>query len=153
MKLVVVSDSHGESMAINKIFNNYDFDHLIFLGDGVDDLGCYADLPNVTIVRGNCDFFSDYPVEQIIEFEGVKIMATHGHKYGVKSTLGLLANEAITNGINLVFYGHTHIANDIYVQGVRLINPGSVNGKGRAKSSFAIVELDKQKILVKHVVL
>ena len=144
MRIAVVSDSHGNKKAIDKIFNNYKFDHFVFLGDGVEDLGLYINLPNVHIVRGNCDFFSDYPLEQKLDFDGVKILITHGHKYMVKFTTNMLSQSAVEQGAQLALFGHTHKFCDVSSDGVRLINPGALKN-----NTFALIEICQDNIVVK----
>ena len=153
MKIAVISDSHGNKKAIDKIVNNYKFDHLIFLGDGVDDIGNYCYLPNVHIVKGNCDFFDDNPLELTLDFDGVKVFVAHGHKYWVKSTLGLLVSEAKKQSANVVLFGHTHRFTDTIVDGIRLINPGSLGKTMGKNSSFAMLEINNGEVVVKHIIL
>ena len=148
MKIAVVSDSHGNKHAIDQIFKNYEFDHLIFLGDGIEDLGEYKYLDNVHIVRGNCDFFSDMPDQKILQLGGLCIFATHGHKYMVKFSRGILANEALKTGAQIALYGHTHKANDEYINGVRLINPGALKN-----NQFMMLDTDRGQIKINSVFL
>ena len=151
MKIVVVSDSHGNKQAINNIFSSYTFDYFVFLGDGISDLGTYAYLPNVYIVKGNCDFFDNYPTEICLDFDGVHIFATHGHKYGAKHTLGLLTSRAVEQNASIVLYGHTHIFEDTFLDGIRLINPGSLGRSRDKNSSFVLLEINNGEVVVKHI--
>ena len=80
MKIVVISDSHGNSIGIDKIFQNIKFDYLFYLGDGLNDLGNYIFLDNVFAVSGNCDFFSDYPNEREFNLNNIKFLITHGNR-------------------------------------------------------------------------
>ena len=153
MKIVVVSDSHGNKAGIDKIFNNYQFDYLIFLGDGINDLGLYVNLDNVIIVKGNCDFLHNYPEEKLITLGGVNIFVTHGHRYGVKSTLGILVDNARMNNATVALYGHTHKYSDEYIDGVRVINPGSLIGGRGCNAGFVILDIQNGQISAKHVFL
>ena len=153
MDIVIVSDSHGNKKAIDYIFNNYKFDHFIYLGDGVEDLGTYQYLPNVHIVRGNCDFFDSHPLELNLEFEGVKILATHGHKYMVKYTKSALAKEAIEQNVQVALFGHTHKFCDEFCDGVRLINPGSLKQNNTNSGSFIMLQIKKDELGLKHIIL
>ena len=63
----------------------------------------------------------------------VKIFFCHGHRYGVKTDLNALAQEAKRRDCQIALYGHTHIAQITVIDGVTLINPGSMRfapGKG-----------------------
>ncbi len=82
-------------------------------------------------VRGNCDFFDRDRAETVYtERGGVRFMLTHGHPYGVKSSLDNAAITAAAEGAQVLLYGHTHIADDRAVKtavgDVRAVNPGSV---------------------------
>jgi len=125
MKLLLISDSHGSSRAINSLFDSQEFDYLFFLGDGLSDLGTYVNLDNVFYVSGNCDFFSREQGEKFIELEGKKIFYTHGNKYGVKSTLNKLVDRAEELGADFCFYGHTHKQKIEKIGNIYYINPGS----------------------------
>ena len=91
MRLVVISDSHGNSLGIDKIFKTLEFDYLFFLGDGLSDVGDYIYLENVYAVSGNCDFFSNIPNEREFYLNNIKFFITHGNKYFVKSSLNFLS--------------------------------------------------------------
>ena len=148
MKLVLISDSHGNKNGINRIFERVDFDKLIFLGDGLNDLGSSIYLDNVFAVSGNCDFFSSYPNERIIELEGKKILITHGNKYGVKSGLNMLVDYAVGQGVDMVFFGHTHKQLAEERRGVLVINPGSFKCDSNGLSNGIIVNIDNNDLSI-----
>lgn len=138
MKIIVISDSHGNKKAIDLLFNNYKFDYLVHCGDGVSDLGDYIYLDNVFAVSGNCDIFSNEVDERIIELGKKKILITHGHRYGVKRDLDKLIARGKELNCNFIFYGHTHNANYISIDNIYVINPGALQkGKG------VIISVDK----------
>ena len=72
MKLILISDSHGNSKGINKILDSQNFDYLFFMGDGLGDLGAALNLDNVYVVSGNCDFLSSIPNERFVEIDNLK---------------------------------------------------------------------------------
>ena len=108
MRIILVSDSHGNRDSLERLIENEKFDYLFFLGDGLNDLGLYDNLENVIAVSGNCDFFSVIPNERILQIGGYSILVTHGNKYSVKSSLSKIKEKAESEGVNLVFFGHTH---------------------------------------------
>ncbi|MBE5735058.1 MAG: YfcE family phosphodiesterase [Clostridiales bacterium] len=124
--IIVVSDSHGAKDKIDKIFNEYTFDHFIFLGDGLTDLGLYENMPNVTAVRGNCDFFSTYPYEKVINIAGKNILCTHGNTFEVKRTMLSIEKYAKMIGVDMVLFGHTHSRYNYISDGIVYLNPGSL---------------------------
>ncbi len=155
MKILVMSDSHGNlkgvEKALKKLGSNADV--VVHCGDGTRGEALWLKEncgdKKVVCVRGNCDFTGDMKDEEYFEVCGKKIMATHGHLYGVKYGLERLSYKAEEEGASLVFFGHTHIPTDERIGAARLINPGSL---GRWEPCCAVVELDeKGNVLVNHV--
>ena len=148
MRILLVSDSHGNRDGIEKLIENEQFDYLFFLGDGLNDLGLYDNIENIIAVSGNCDFFSVVPNERIMKIGDYMILATHGNKYSVKSGLSNIKEVAEKNGVNFVFFGHTHkptieLVNDIYY-----INPGTFHKNSYGESCFMEVLISGQDIKV-----
>lgn len=142
MKILVLSDSHGQEQKINSIVSEHDFNHIIFLGDGITDLGSLINLPNLSLVRGNCDFFSSEKLEEVLELEGIKILITHGHTFGVKNGLGALLARAKEMSANVVFFGHTHIPTMQTINDITLINPGSLHKNRNGGSTFGVFTIN-----------
>lgn len=152
MRILVLSDSHGDSRAILRVLERCDgrADMCVFLGDGIGDaeyaLSRFPALPRV-IVRGNCDEFfpsaTEYPREMKFDADGTVFLAMHGHRpHDVKGGVGAAALYAAKNGASVLLFGHTHRKEDRTVEtangAVRVINPGSV-GRG-SERSFAMLE-------------
>jgi putative phosphoesterase len=155
MKILVLSDSHGNLNNLRKATEQYgrNADVLIHCGDGTrGDAQWLQDNCKhcmVVCVKGNCDFGSMLKTEEILSVDGLRILITHGDKYNVKYTLANLSYRAEENNCNLVFFGHTHVATDTLMGNVRLINPGAASYYG---AGCAVVETDdKGNILVNHV--
>ena len=125
MKLLLISDSHGNKAGIDKLFKRYQFDYLFHMGDGVKDLGLYSNLDNVICVAGNCDMFSYEAEERVVKIVDKKILITHGHRYSVKSGLSKLIARGNELSVDLIFYGHTHNANYLYEDNIYIVNPGA----------------------------
>lgn len=126
---IVISDSHGRRLTLEKLHDRIaENDLCIHLGDGSSDIRPYAaEFPQkVVSLRGNCDF-SYGEEERVIELEGVRIFACHGHRYGVKRDLTALAARAKALSCPVALYGHTHIATIEESDGVTLINPGALS--------------------------
>lgn len=127
-KLIILSDTHGNRKSVEAlrplIAEN---DYVIHLGDGVGDLReIVREFPDKAYVcAGNCDMFSPYGEEGVLEVEDLKILYCHGHKYGVKRDLTALAEEAKRRGCAIALYGHTHRALISKIEGVTLVNPGT----------------------------
>lgn len=137
MKILVFSDSHS---CPNRLLKAIDIHHgkcdlVLFLGDGLRDLDVikskYPDLPIVK-VKGNCDYFGSNDVlsETILNLDGIRVLITHGHNYGVKYGYESIVKYASKREVDAVFFGHTHIPCDkieyINEKKIHLFNPGSV---------------------------
>ena len=143
VKLLVISDTHGDKKSIDYLVNTVSFDYLIHLGDGLNDLGQLEYMNNLIQVRGNCDFFSKEKTDEYRVIDGVKILMTHGQNYGVKTTINNLAKKAYELDLDLVLYGHTHRPSQQTVGKTLFVNCGSL----RHSHSFFIIEIDNGKIL------
>lgn len=150
MKIILVSDSHGKDEALDKVLETYpDADAFVHCGDIETYPECY---PQFITVRGNNDIYYDYPEEQTLHIAGHGIYITHSHHFMYTHRLEQMEEKAKSLDCDIVFYGHTHIAADDEVNGVRLINPGSLwrsrDGRG---PSYAIVDLDSYHVDVEFV--
>lgn len=147
-KLVVISDTHGNISAVDSLRGLVEEnDFLIHLGDGAGDIRAFWDSYPDKIFQcsGNCDFFSPLPEEGVLEVESLRIFYCHGHKYRVKSDLNGLAMEAKKRGCDIALYGHTHCALISEIDGVTLINPGSLRRKVGEGGSYCYLVVHKNK--------
>lgn len=127
---IVISDSHGNRAAIEKLDPLFaESDYIFHLGDTCDDGGAIRrKYPEKTfVVNGNCDFYKLGEDEIVTEIEGVKILACHGHRYSVKRTIEPLISRAEELGCKIALYGHTHIAQIEERGGVTAVNPGNLS--------------------------
>jgi putative phosphoesterase len=76
-------------------------------------------------VRGNNDFFS-IPSELNITLGGLRIAVTHGHQAYGYSRESWLVEHFAEFAPDIIIFGHTHRAFLGKVDGVILLNPGSV---------------------------
>ena len=93
-------------------------------------------------VRGNNDYFSRLPQEQIIELEGKRIFITHGHYYYVVAGLEHLIREAQGRDADLVMFGHIHRPVIRKEGTLSVINPGSLSFPRQEghKPSYIVME-------------
>jgi putative phosphoesterase len=142
MKLAVFSDSHGKTSAMIRTIRAEHPDLILHLGDYVRDAQTLKEeFPHTAIkaVRGNCDLGSDLPETEIFNCMSVRIMLTHGHKYHVKTGLDSLLLNAKLSDVDLVLFGHTHIARFEQYGKLHVLNPGTA-GQGY-KCTWASVEI------------
>ena len=115
-----------------------------FLGDGERDLmklqARFPALP-VYAVRGNCDLRSKLSSALTCTVGGVCVFAAHGHQYDVKyePVPETLLCAALDAGASLALFGHTHEQTLRQLQGVTLLNPGSIGRSARAEYALLFV--------------
>jgi putative phosphoesterase len=173
MRFLVASDSHGRISALLDMVakgNTHRFpaDGIIFLGDGIRDL-CYLEDLGLPIfpVAGNCDMLSfGAPKEEILSFDGYRILITHSDRYGVKGGEAALVSHAAAMNADVVLYGHTHLPSERYysvgteIAGTELqkpitvMNPGSIRECGGGfPPGYGVLELTSAGVLWSRVAL
>ena len=143
MIITVFSDLHGASdKHMEEAFETSDY--VIFLGDGLQRiLGFEYEHPGKFLyVRGNCDLWDSTPTKRIIDLDGVRILATHGHEQHVKTGVLWLLREAKEEGIDIVLFGHTHRAIVEKVDDILFVNPGSASRQYGGKASAAKITIE-----------
>ncbi len=147
-KLVILSDTHGNRKGVDKLASIFaENDYIIHLGDGAGDMREAGRLYPDKLYRcaGNCDFFSPLPEDGILEVERLRIFYCHGHRYGVKRDLNALAQAAKSRGCDIALYGHTHVANICKIEGVTLINPGTLSLSTERGGSYCYLVVHKDE--------
>lgn len=147
MRILVFSDSHGSSYRMrDAIMNHPEADMIIHLGDGERDVEAVADVigsKRVVQVCGNCDFYSQLPANEIITANGIKIFCSHGHTELVKHGTGAFIAKAKNIGARIALYGHTHESVTDYVDGLHIMNPGSIRS-----GEYGAVDITPQGIML-----
>ncbi len=141
-KIAIISDSHG---GIENIFYFMDrlkgVDALYHLGDHAEDADALAMRLNCgyVAVRGNCDPFSDAPLSYVVQWHGKRILLLHGHTASGRLALLYAAKEARADA---VLFGHSHVPSIETVEGVLMVNPGSLSRpRSSAGPSVALMTL------------
>lgn len=141
MKLLVMSDSHGNVGNMLQAVELENPDAVIHLGDCWRDAERLQDrLPGLRLyqVPGNCDFRSAEDPERLLFLGDKRILICHGHTYGVKQGLlaaGLAAGE---QNLDAFLFGHTHRALCDYRGKTLFLNPGSI---GESRAFYAILSV------------
>lgn len=134
MKILVFSDSHGLRNAMAETAKKEFPDLILHLGDRASDCeGLFS--CRVVAVRGNCDSFSDEEETRFLDFGVTKIFMTHGHRFGVKTTLSRLLAEGEKACATVVLYGHTHVPYLSVSASCSVMNPGTPD------RSYGVLEL------------
>lgn len=151
MRIAVISDSHGHSGILDRIIHREaNAKAVIFLGDVTSDIEDftyeYTD-KKFYIVSGNCDRFSEFPYSRTENIGGVNFFITHGHTLMVKGGTAALEKAARQSNCQIALYGHTHIPNIKYEDGLYVVNPGSCARSRDGGNSYAAIDIRDNGIL------
>ena len=167
MTLLVLSDSHGRPDLIEEAIRRVRPDGILFAGDGLRDLSRVEIPCPLWAVAGNCDWLTtpliinggvfEPQTEELVTVEGIRILLTHGHRYGVKSGPTAAAYRAMELGADMLVYGHTHVpveyrlppaeGSDEASKPLILFNPGSI---GDRDGSFGTITIRGGAVLTAH---
>ena len=152
MRILVLSDTHGDTGSIELALSSAGAALALHLGDCAGDMAfVMRSRPNLPFhaVCGNCDFISAEPAELTLEIGGKRLYLLHGHTKNVQNGDGALLAAAKNRGADIVLYGHTHIARAERVDGMLLLNPGSAKRRAAfdpRKASFAVLEIGAENL-------
>lgn len=149
MKIIVFSDSHGNSANMISAVRVESPDLLIHCGDGALDMRTVRRaFPNLQIknVRGNCDHNDTSPMTEKFTVEGKKFFVVHGHEHSAER--GGISHEltvaALENDADIVLNGHTHMPVIEEGFGFMYMNPGTC--KTCSNPTYGIIRLDGQTV-------
>ena len=129
MKILVLSDSHGNIDNMVRCVEMVQPRHVLHLGDCIRDAEelqrRFPDLPMV-MVPGNCDWGRSEQGEILLELGGARILMMHGHTRSVKHTTMNARYAAQESSADILLFGHTHYSMVDYDGTLYLMNPGSV---------------------------
>ncbi|TFE00991.1 metallophosphoesterase [Jeotgalibacillus salarius] len=150
MKLLVVSDNHGDENIISEVKNRWisKVDYMLHAGDSELPYASET-MSHFTKVRGNCDFDSSYPEDALVECGDKKVFITHGHLYGIKSSLDRIRYKAEEQQADIVIFGHSHQLGAEMTDHILFLNPGSVRlPRDRNEPTYAVVEIEGNHVEV-----
>lgn len=123
-EIIVTSDTHGKTEYLNELRKAYPKAALFLnLGDLEDDP---RNAPRWICVRGNNDWLPSLPTERIIPCAGHRIFMTHSHFFPYARREEKIAAVARDKGCDIALYGHTHVGSIAHINGVLVVNPGSM---------------------------
>lgn len=160
MKVMCISDIHGNIECLNKAIERYreeNAEKLIILGDfsgyyfSSSDFEVSEILNNmagsIIAVKGNCDSFEtdnlfnfDLGYLKTIDVNGRKVTLTHGHMYD--------RNSLPENCGQIFLAGHTHVGCIEKINGRIIANPGSIS-KPRGGTRKSYLTIDENNIELK----
>src|SRR6202022_1147312 len=137
LRILVVADTHNKLP--QKIVDlARDADEIWHLGDVcaqiiLDELRATG--PPVTIVRGNCDSNSEWPLVVDLTRDGLKFRLQH------------IPPESPPDDVDVVLHGHTHLPRNEKRRGVLFLNPGCVTRPNQGSpASVAWLEIVDGKV-------
>ena len=140
MKILLVSDSHGDYQALDQLAAKYPNMNL-YLHAGDSEQDEFSIKPFIS-VRGNCDHYYDFPNYLVIPSPFGNIYVQHT-PYVSKSVI----NE---HNAKIVIHGHTHVRRNETKNGILFINPGAISyARDKFNGSYAIIEIDSKNVEVK----
>ncbi len=137
MKILMVSDTHGNNEALDLLKNTYpNMDLYLHLGDSESDE--FSIFP-FRSVKGNCDHFGDFRDYLVIPTPMGNLFAQHKP----------IPNSQLLRQYNVkIFaYGHTHVRKYSKESGIIVINPGAISfARDQYDYSYALVSIEKDKL-------
>ena len=143
MRILVVSDSHGDVDALNAAVRRESPDSILHLGDLLRDARAMdAGGAPLLCVPGNCDWGAKEPAILTPELAGKRFYMTHGHLHGVKTQYMRILYAALEAQADVLVFGHTHRPECFFQRGIWVLNPGPCNAWG----SYGLVDIQGTEI-------
>ena len=136
MKILLVSDSHNDYQALDRLANKYpDMDLYLHAGDSEQDE--FSIKPFIS-VRGNCDHYYDFPNFLVVPSPAGNIYVQHA-PFVSKSVID-------EHNAKIVIHGHTHTRRNEIKNGILFINPGAISyARDAYDGSYAIIDIKEDK--------
>jgi putative phosphoesterase len=138
LRIFVLADTHDRLPAdLDRLVNGAD--EIWHLGDAcaeaiLDQLRSLG--PPVILVRGNCDSNSEWPLVVDLVRNDLRFRLQH------------IPPDGPPNDCDILLHGHTHVARNEVIGGVRFLNPGCVTRPNRgAPASVAFLQISADKKL------
>ncbi|WP_272495647.1 metallophosphoesterase family protein [Bacillus pinisoli] len=159
MKIIVVSDTHmpkkSKVLPVPLVSALSQADHILHLGDwqSVDLYETLKGFAPVDGVAGNGDpseLIEQFGFCKVVSFQGFRFGLVHGHLGKGKSTEERATRAFLTNSVDVILFGHSHIPINKKKDGIHLFNPGSPTDKRRQPFfSYGVIEI-KESLSIRH---
>lgn len=150
MKFLVMSDNHGRYLKVQEVIDTWrdKVEYIFHTGDTEfpsDDV-IWDKVDGV--VTGNMDFDRGYRKQMVVSTPVGNVFLEHGHLLGVNRGYKEIFEAGKKQNADFIFHGHTHRLYAEYIDGVLLMNPGSLNqSRGEhPERTFAVVDVLDEKI-------
>ncbi len=150
MQIVLVSDTHGRNEVFAQLRERHPLANAyLHAGDSETDP---INLDGFASVQGNNDYYSSHPDQLVLDLGGVRVLMVHSHQYHNANRIPGLVARAKKAGAKLVFYGHTHIYSVTTVDGITLVNPGSLwRNRDFTPESYALITVFDEQIEIERI--
>lgn len=150
VKIIITSDAHGHFSRLERIARIHD-DADYYLDAGDSEGRASSIIPFIS-VEGNNDASFAFPKTRVIDVYPHKIYVTHSHEFFASQRTEGLVRKAQRLGCNFVIYGHSHVPDVQKIQGVTLINPGSLYyNRDRSPLSYIVLMLNGHEFSIERV--
>lgn len=143
VRILVFSDSHGDSESMEKIIKKFYPDVALFLGDGIEDfLMLENEFPHTKFfsVIGNVDPSNFGVSERLQTFDDVAIYMTHlEYPFKIKEDREKIF-EIIKLNAQIILYGNTHVPELFVSHGITFMNPGTIS-KSFGFRTFGLIDI------------
>ena len=156
MRILVISDTHGELDRFWKVFNKLNKETpvqmIVHCGDYIEDakeIRMRSGIP-VVAVKGNCDGEYSQDGYSILETEAGDFLVAHGHMHDVGFSLQKLYYTALDNNCIGALFGHTHRSAFVETGDLYMMNPGSLSQpRDGSGGTFGILETFEDEVFGK----
>ena len=139
MKILLVSDSHGNNSALDELAIKYpNMDLYLHAGDSASTSWSIQPFESVL---GNCDYYDDFPRFMKLPIPGGYLYMQH---HPTIDTRMLKLDH-----VRLFIHGHAHRRRLEAIDGITFVNPGAISfPRDGFDLSYAIIEVDEKNIKV-----
>ena len=137
MKILLVSDTHGNNEALDYLVRKYpNMDLYLHCGDSEsDEFSIYP----YRSVKGNCDYIGDFMMRLVIPTPYGNMVVQH------KPIID--ASFLRDNNAKIFVFGHTHRREFKKENGIYMINPGAIAfARDKYDYSYALLNINKDKV-------
>lgn len=142
MKILVLSDSHGDVDTMREVVKAEGPELIMHLGDHARDAAAlrqaFASVEMLHVI-GNTDGRDEGPEMATEQIMGHKMLLTHGHLLGLnrdRIEVEPLFFRCAEAGAKILLFGHAHRAFAYCREGIWLLNPGRI-GKKSSRAVYA----------------
>lgn len=153
MRYLVVSDSHGDREILVDLAETYQGKVDKFFHCGDSELSDTDELWKVfSVVKGNCDYESDFPESVTEQTVLDTVYMVHGHLLNVGFTLDKLFLQGKKVQANILLFGHTHQVGCEMNQNIMYLNSGSISFPRGAITipTYVLIDSTDEKLTVTY---